>query len=78
MGKSVALKVQAHPKHPLFSPASLFGLPELMMGESWRPLIRSTWLTSHGDLCSFPAVLSIINLSSQGQLLLLKNERADS
>lgn len=55
-----ALKVQAHPKYPRFSPAFLFGLPELIVGDSWSSLLTcSTWLQLHGNLCSFPAVLSI-------------------
>lgn len=58
----VALKVQAHLKCPLFSPAFLFGLPELIMGDSRRPLLCPTWLKSHGDLCS-SSVVSIALIS---------------
>lgn len=60
--ETVALKVQAHPKCPLFSPAFLVGLPELIMGDSWRPLLCPTWLKSHGDLCS-SSVLSTTLIS---------------
>lgn len=60
--ETVAPKVQAHPKYPPFSPAFLFGLPELM-GDSQRPLICSTWLKFHGYFSGLPAILSITLLS---------------
>lgn len=58
----VAVKVQAHPKHPPLSPAFLLSLPELM-GGSQRPLMCSTWLLFHRHLCSLPAIFSITLIS---------------